>query len=107
MSTTAPLRVETSLPITGDHELPSRSSRTYFYGEAPRVTDVQWRANRSDRGVIVSVTAFARHENYSWYRTSPALAVGLNTTPPPAWVPAAPEWFEAVVAQMLEAVPSA
>jgi hypothetical protein len=54
--------------------------------------------------VIITVTVNAGALNHSWHRPSPALLADLPADPPPSWVPATPDWFEEVVAQMLAAV---
>lgn len=71
------------------------------WAEPILATKAAWRAFRGVNGVVVSVTALAAtHQNCSWLDPRFFVADGLNSSPPPTWVPEAPAWFWAVVACM-------
>lgn len=75
--------------------------RDYWGDPVVAATRVQWRADLGQRGVVVSVTAFAdSHKNRSWFDPRFFVAPGLNSEPPPEWVPPAPDWFWAAVEAM-------
>lgn len=70
------------------------------WAEPILATRVQWRADAGRRGVVVCVTAFAETHR-SWYDPRFFVAEGLNSEPPPPWVPGAPDWFWAAVKEMV------
>jgi hypothetical protein len=91
----APTSVEASFAASGDFGTED------FWGERPRAVSVRWRATATDGRVVVCVTAFTEaHRNHSWYDPAHFVANGLDSSEPPAWVPAAPEWFWAAVGAM-------
>ena len=99
-TSTTPTRIAVDLPIGRGHVLPGRERE--MFPEEHEVVRVEWRAVRhAIDEPIVSVTLFtARHDNQSWHRPTATLFHGMRDTPPPSWVPAPPDWFEAVVEQM-------
>ncbi|HXH77283.1 hypothetical protein [Nocardioides sp.] len=80
-----------------------------FWGERPKAVKVQWRAGVvADGHLAVSVTAYtSTHRNHSWYDPRHFVADGLDQSPPPAWVPEAPEWFWAAAEGMDQSEASA
>lgn len=93
-----PIDVEVGLAVDDPTSEVARTS----WGETIPATHVKWRADLLVPGVVVSVTAFASvtHQNRSWFDPRFFVAQGLNSSPPPTWVPSAPSWFWAVVACM-------
>lgn len=97
----APLRVEVELELEGEHILPGREGEDF--ADDFLVERTHWLARRTDKGVIVSVTAYTslrRNRCRSWYRPSPAVGPGIDTSLPPEWIPDPPYWFLTVVDEM-------
>lgn len=92
---TTPLAIEVTLPVT------EGSFSSTSWGDPIPVVKVEHRAIVGSRGLIVSVTAFTKHHACkTWVHPDYFVADGLDSSEPPGWVPAAPEWFWQAVREM-------
>lgn len=73
------------------------------WGDPVMAVTAEYRARWSEeRGqVVMSVTAFAaNHQNKTWMDPRGFVADGLDASELPGWVPTAPGWYLAAVAEM-------
>lgn len=98
-----PTAVEATFDSPAGHNLPETPADRRSLRLPEEVTKIQYRAHVNPLGVAVSVTLFANNRNRSYYLTPETVSPDLNAEPPPAWVPAAPTWFNDILNQMRRA----
>lgn len=93
---TTPTSIEVTLPVTAEG-----SFIKDFFGDPIAAVKVTHRAHLGPGGLVVSVTAFTGgHRAKTWMNPAFFVTPGLDSTPPPEWVPGAPEWFWDAVGEM-------